>query len=160
MPRACTICTHDDREQINAALVAGQPYRTVADRFGAAPGAVLRHRMAHLPVALTKAQEAVEVARADTLLDQVRQLQAKALAILTRAEQTGDLRTALLGIGQARGCLELLAKLEGELDERPQINVLLSPQWLLVRTVVLEALQPYPDARAGVTARLRALELA
>jgi len=159
MPRACTICTHPNLEAINGALITCQAYRTVAQRFAASPDAVLRHK-AHLPIALVQAQQAVEVARADTLLDQVRQLQAKALAILDRAEEAGDLRTALLGIGQARSCLELLARLEGELDERPVVNVLVSPQWLQVRSVVLEALEDHPQARAAVAARLMAVEVA
>ena len=70
----------------------------------------------------------------------------------------GDFRTELAGIGQARACLELLAKLLGELDERPQVNVVLSAEWISVRAVLLSALAPFPDARAAVAARLQALE--
>jgi hypothetical protein len=60
--------------------------------------------------------------------------------------------------GQLKGQVELLAKLLGELDERPQINVLISPEWLVVRTTLLQALAPYSDARVAVAARLGALE--
>lgn len=62
--------------------------------------------------------------------------------------------------GQLQGHLELLAKLRGELDERPQINVLLAPEWLTVRTALLEALWSYPEARTAVAARLQKLEAA
>src|SRR5262249_54445053 len=103
MPRACTICTHNNREQINAALVSSTPIRGIARRFAVSEDALVRHRMAHLPIALVGAQAAAEVAQADSLLGQVRHLQAKALAILSRAEEAGDLRVALLGIAQARG---------------------------------------------------------
>jgi hypothetical protein len=54
--------------------------------------------------------------------------------------------------------IELLAKLIGELDERPQVNILVSPEWIAVRAVVLEPLAPYPEARAVVARRLRQLD--
>jgi hypothetical protein len=82
-------------------------------------------------------------------------LQAHALDILERAEKTGDLRTALAAISQARGNLELLGKLAGELDERPVVNLNVSPQWLELRAVIVGALEPHSAARTAV---LRALE--
>jgi hypothetical protein len=104
-----------------------------------------------------KAREVEEVAQADDLLDQVRHLQAHALDILERAEKSGDLRTALAAISQARGNLELLGKLAGELDERPVVNLNISPEWLELRTVIVGALEPHPTAHRAV---LRALESA
>jgi hypothetical protein len=50
--------------------------------------------------------------------------------------------------------LELLAKLLGELDERPQVNILMSPEWLEIRTAIVVALEPYEDARAAVLGAL------
>jgi hypothetical protein len=43
-------------------------------------------------------------------------LQNRALSILDRADESGDLRTALSAIREARSNLELLAKLLGELQ--------------------------------------------
>ena len=54
-----------------------------------------RHKANHLPAKLVMAEKAKEVAQADSLLDQVRDLQGRALAILDQAEMSGDLRTAL-----------------------------------------------------------------
>lgn len=53
--------------------------------------------------------------------------------------------------------IELLAKLTGELDERPEINVMVDPQWLVVRAALLTALAEYPDALEGVQRALTAL---
>jgi transposase-like protein len=53
--------------------------------------------------------------------------------------------------------IELLAKLTGELDERPEINVLIDPQWLSVRATLLTALAEHPDALEGVQRALTAL---
>jgi hypothetical protein len=136
-------------------LVTGAPYRSVAKQFGLSESAVYRHKADHLPSHLLKARELKEVAQADDLLDQVRHLQAHALDILERAEKAGDLRTALAAISQARGNLELLGKLAGELDERPQVNVLVAPEWLELRAVIVGALEPHPAAHTAV---LRALE--
>jgi len=155
MPRRCTVCDHPQRHGIDEVLVSGAPYRSVAKRFELSESAVYRHKVEHLPDNLLKAREAEEAARADDLLEQVRHLQAHALNILERAEKVGDLSTALAAISQARGNLELLGKLAGELDERPQVNVLVSPEWLELRAVIIGALSPHPGAREAV---LRAIE--
>ncbi len=156
MPRSCTICEHPEREAIDEALVAGESSAKIAGRYRTIDErAIRRHKANHLPAKLVMAQAAEEVAQADTLLGQVRDLQRRALDILDKAEEAGELRTALGAIREARGNLELLAKLLGELDERPQVNILVSPEWLELRAVIVTALQPHPDALGGV---LRALE--
>ena len=156
MPRLCSVCTHADHRGINAALVAGEPLRDVARQYGVSKDALFRHRSDHIPAHLATAREAETVA-ADDLLREVRALRGKAISLLLQAEAAGDIRTALAGIREARGCLELLAKLLGELDERPTINVLVAPEWLAVRATLIDALAPYPDARAAVSGRLVAL---
>ena len=113
IPRRCTVCDHPERHGVDEALVSGLPYRSVAKRFELSESSVYRHKADHLPAHLLKAREVEEVAQTDELLEQVRHLQAHALDILERAEKTGDLRTALGGISQARGNLELLGKLAG-----------------------------------------------
>jgi hypothetical protein len=155
MPRRCTVCDHPESHSIDEALVSGAPYRTVAKRFVLSESAVYRHKIEHLPSHLLKAKEVEEAARADDLLEQVRNLQGHALDILERAEKAGDLRTALAAISQARDNLELLGKLAGELDERPVVNLNVSPEWLELRAVIVGALEPHPAAHGAV---LRALE--
>src|SRR5215208_1564045 len=157
MPRRCTACDHPESHGIDEALVSGAPYRSVAKRFGLSESAVYRHKTEHLPAHLLKAREVEEAARADDLLAQVRNLQTHALDILERAEKSRDLRSALSAISQARGNLELLGKLAGELDERPVVNLNISPEWLELRAVIVGALEPHPAAHRAV---LTALESA
>jgi transposase-like protein len=154
MPRRCTVCGHHKRHSIDEVLVSGAPYRSVAKRFGLSESAVYRHKVEHLPAHLLKAKEVEEAARADDLLEQVRSLQAHALGILERAEKTGDLRTALAAISQARGNLELLGKLAGELDERPVVNLNISPEWIELRAVIVGALESHPAAHRAVLGAL------
>jgi transposase-like protein len=158
MPRRCTVCDHPERHNIDEVLVTGAPYRSVAKRFGLSESAVYRHKVEHLPAHLLKAKEAEEVAKADDLLEQVRYLQAHALDILERAENAGDLRTALATISQARGNLELLGKLAGELTDSPNVNITVSAEWTKIRATIIEALGPYSEARSAVSAALLELE--
>lgn len=147
MAGICSICHHPDRQAIDEGILAGTAYRTLKEQYGISLAAINRHRASHLPERLVKAVEAAEVASADTLLDQVRDLQTRALRILEQAEASGDLRTAIAAIREARGNLELLARMLGELQESQTVNILVAPQWISLRTVILDALQPYPDAR-------------
>ncbi len=158
MPRRCTICEHEKRMAIDTALINNEPLRTIANRFGVSKSALIRHKKDHMPQALTRAQEAEQVAKADTLLEQVTELRDKALSILVKAEQAGDLRTALQGVREAKGCLELLARLQGELQERTTVNILINPQWLTLRAVILQALDGYPEARQALVRALKEVE--
>ncbi len=83
-------------------------------------------------------------------------LQGRTLAILKTAEEQADLRTALAAIREARGNLELLGKLAGQLHEQElRIAVVTaSPDWLRLRGAILLALDPYPDARLAVVGAL------
>ena len=158
MPRKCTVCEHEKVEEINRLLLEGVSLRNIAKQYFVSVASLHRHKKDHLPAKLVKAQEAREIAKADSLLDQVTELRDKALSILTKAEKAGDLRTALQGIKEARGCLELLARLQGELQEQTTVNILINPQWITLRTVILEALDRYPEARQAVARALREVE--
>src|SRR5215217_6459730 len=97
MPRRCSICYHEHLEEINRALVEGIAFPTLVAKYRVSKDALSRHKANHLPATLVKAQQAQEVAQADDLLDEVRSLQARALAILDRAEGVGDLTYCLRG---------------------------------------------------------------
>jgi uncharacterized phage protein gp47/JayE len=120
--------------------------------------ALSRHRDQHVPARLTAASAAREVARADTLLEQVQSLRDRALALLDRAERDGDIRAAVVALRETRATVELLAKLAGELQEAAVVNIVASPDWCRIRTVLLSALAPFPDACAAAAAALLAAE--
>ena len=93
MPRVCTVCEHPYREAIDRALVGDASNRSVASLYDVSEAAVRRHKANHLPAKLVMAEQAAEVAEADNLLDQVRDLQSRTLAILEAAEATRQHRT-------------------------------------------------------------------
>ena len=158
MPRTCTICTHESRADIDQALVERHPFRHIAAQFNVSTSALVRHSDDHLPASLLKAQAAREATQADALLAQVVDLRDKALGILEKAEASEDLRAAVSAIREARGCVELLARLAGELKDAPTVNLILSAEWLTVQAIVLTALEPHPDARLAVAHALGRIE--
>ena len=68
MPRKCTVCTHEQREEIDRLLASNDSIRSIAARYSLSRAALTRHRDSHLTAAVTKAQEAQEVAHADNLM--------------------------------------------------------------------------------------------
>jgi hypothetical protein len=158
MPRKCAVCSHVDKEIIDEALVRGVAFPALFAKYRVSKDSLSRHKANHLPATLAKAHEAGEVARGDDLLADVRDLQARAYSILDKAEGTGDLRTALGAIREARGNLELLAKLLGELDERPVVNLTVSPEWMELRAMIVWALQPHPEALGAVVGALKGVD--
>jgi len=125
-------------------------YRDIAGQYGVSKTAVSRHTKEHLPDLLTKAHEAEQLAEADKLLTDIRKIQVRTLLMLQEAEKSGDLRTALAAVREARNNIALLGELRGALDRRPVVNVLVSPEWLELRALIVGALEPHPAARDAV----------
>ena len=151
MSRKCSICCHPQRDEIDKRLARGDSIAGISrDIAGISEDALGRHKEGHLPKALASSQKAEEEARADSILEEVKALKAKALSLLEKAEKSGDLKTALQGIREARGCIELLAKVEGQLKDSPQITIINNPKWIELRTLIVAALDPYPQAKKAV----------
>jgi len=154
----CTICRHPDRPAIDRALVAGASFRNVAERFGTSATAAFRHKGDHLPAAMVKAHEAEDIGHAIDVVAQLRAINAATLQVLADARRAGDGDLALRSVDRVQRQLELQAKLIGQLDERAVVNVLVAPEWLSIRAVLLDALGDHPAARQAVAARLQAVE--
>jgi len=167
--RKCKICQHADRNKIDFDIASKNgSLRTISDRYNVPIGSLKRHKESgHVVKRIAKAAEVKEIVEAGTLLEQINSLKDRALNILKSAEgveENGvkvppDLRTACTAIREVRGILELLAKVTGELNERPQINILMSPEWITVRTVVLQVLEPYPEAKVQLIEALAKVEV-
>ena len=106
MGRTCSICNHAERAAIDKALLNGESQRSIASHFNVSRASVERHRR-HIAAAI-QAQQAMTIER---LLDDLADLQQRALALLTRAEQSSDLRAALAAIREVRGVVETGARL-------------------------------------------------
>jgi hypothetical protein len=64
MPRSCSVCAHQRRGEIDRILVSGAPLRETSAVFRVSEDALGRHKAAHLPATLLRAQEATDLATA------------------------------------------------------------------------------------------------
>jgi hypothetical protein len=148
VPRTCTVCTHPERAAIDQALVAGEATRKIMARYGTFSHTSLqRHQAHHLPDALVKARDADDVGHALDIGKQLRAINAVSLNILDEARRSNNPAIALKAIDRVQRQIELQAKLLGELDDRPHVDIVLTPEWLTARATLLAALAPYPEAR-------------
>ena len=155
MSRVCTVCSHPERHAIEKLIVGGTPNRRIATQFGLSEAAVRRHAAEHLPVTLVQAREAEEAAHALDVVKQLRHINGMALTVLRDAKTAGDGELMLKAIDRVHKQVELQAKLLGDLDERPVVNVLITPQWVRLRGQIVAALRPYPEAAVAVAAVLQ-----
>jgi hypothetical protein len=153
MVRTCTVCSHKDVEEINMLLLSGESYRSIAKRFEASESAIYRHKESHIPTELLKSTDIEEIANADNLQQQLKEIREKTNSLLDKAEAAGN--TKAYGapsnyLREIREQIKLWAELEGRLATQPQINILINPQWVELRTLIIKALEPYPEAKAEV----------
>jgi hypothetical protein len=98
MPRSCTVCRHGQRADVDAALIAGQPLRNIAERFGLSPQALLRHRQ-HVPAQAQQHQRVRdELAQLD-LLERIRHQDELHREVLEAARATGDVKDLVAAVG-------------------------------------------------------------
>jgi hypothetical protein len=108
-----------------------------------------------VPALLRQAKKAEVVAQAGDLFGQVEGLRDRALSILGKAEGAGSLAVALTAIREIRGILELLGKLAGDLQSGG-VTINLNPEWIDLRTIILQAVEPYPIAAQAIVKALEA----
>lgn len=138
------------------ALIDDKAFRYVSKRYGVSTAALYRHKAEHLPAEMVKAREMAESTQADDLLGRLMNLNQTTMAILSEARQSNDNELALKAIQRAERQLELQARLLGELNDTPTVNVLVAnPEWIHLRTTILRALKPYPEAQDAVALALR-----
>lgn len=162
MPRTCSICTHEERQAIDVALVKKTPFRNIAEQCSVSLGALSRHYNEHLPAHLVKAKEEADIAHAIDVVEQLKAINSVCLRILKNARDSGEDRLALSAVDRIYRQIELQAKLLGELQaQQTTVNVLVaSPEWLHVRATLLGALETYPEARQAVAGALLEVESA
>lgn len=159
MGRKSKIESHPERNIIVKRLASGEEYSDIIRDYSDLNWDDLDYyKQKKLPEIISKSKDLkaeVESIQGTDTLAEVRELKAKALNILGKAEKSGDLKTALLGIREARGCLETCLKAEGQLKDGPQITIINNPEWVDLRSVIITALDDFPQAKAAVVNAIR-----
>src|SRR3954452_20764245 len=175
MPRRSTITEHPERAAIEAALARGMALRKIAKRYGVSLDAAFRHRkkmrreQPELFQALAASDwrvkpeelEKLRVETSDGYLKILRSQVAKLIAAQDRCIEDGiDAQAASLA-GQANRALELVGKAIGQIGAAGSITVnnnnaiILNAGFWELRTKLIRALAPYPEARSAVLEALR-----
>jgi len=157
MTRICTICSHANRAEIESAVVAGTPYRSIALQYNTSHTSIQRHIAEHIQESISHSQEAVEEARGLDVVKQLKAINTITLSILKNARDNKKDSMALYAIDRVMKQLELQARLLGDID-KPQINIYVSPEWHAIRDRIVLALLPYPEARIAVAQELLQIE--
>ncbi len=161
MPPTCSICSHAKRPEIDRVLLAGDSLRNIAKQFAVTSAALNRHKTNHLAQRLAEVAKRNEQADVRTAIDVVAQLKVingVALNVLKEAREARDGELALRAIDRIQKQIELQAKLIDLINDGDTVNVMIAPEWVHLRTVILAALHPYPDAAQAVAGRLQILE--
>lgn len=158
MPRACTICTHSQRDEIETALVNGTPYRNIVKQYGGSPATLTRHATDHIKQAVKASHAARSEAQALDVVQQLKAINSVTLAILKESRDAKKNGLALFAIDRVQKQLELQAKLLGDINDAPQVNVWLPAPWQAIEEAIALALRPYPAAAAAVASALLQLD--
>lgn len=150
----CTVCTHKDRKKIDEMILQGVSLRNISKQFNLNYQSINRHKKNHVPDTLVKSKKAEVVCNADELLTQQNQLLKLSWDIANRFISQGDDQGALKAISQIRENLKVLLEVEGKINQRNQFNVILSPQFLQIQTILMDELKKYPHIRTRISERL------
>lgn len=168
----CTVCDHDHRHQIEIGLTHGVAARVLGDRFGLSKDAILRHARNHLTpaqrAAILSAQqpaaidlEALRTAESEGLIASLVAQRARLLVKADFAAEHGDVKGSVAAENAITANLTLVAKLLGQLVQVHDVrhtNLLVSPDYLKLRSTLIAALRPFPDAARAVGEALHRLE--
>ena len=150
MGRLCTVCHHKEVDEINRLLLCSDSYRDIARQFGLSKDALARHKEGHIPELLSKSNDINEIINADSLLKSIQEESNTVRSLRDQAIAGGDIELALKAVDRALRCVDLCAKVRGIISDQPQVNVLVLPEWLALKGVIVEALRPHPQALEAV----------
>ena len=162
MGRKSKIEAHPQSEEIIRRLASGEEYSEILRDIPTITWDDLDYYAQNkLPAILSKSKdlksladeiESADVHKGDTYLQLVIGLQKKALDALEQQNAKEDPKSWAMVSREARGYVELMGKALDRIREAPpaQITIINNPEWVELRTLIIGALEPYPDARQAV----------
>lgn len=149
MSRTCTICSHKNRAEIEACLIAKESNREITRKFAVSKDAQYRHKE-HITETIAHSQSAKEEVLALSAANELiwANQQMHAIYEASTAGEKPDLKLALQAAAHVTKWAEVWARVQGELDTHIDISV--HPDWLVVQKAIMAALQPHLQARIAV----------
>ena len=153
MPRPCSICAHNKASQINRDLVKGVSPVDVSAKYQVSQFALYRHRKNHLTRSLSEDPKVKELRITDNAVETLRNMLQKLREIEKKAERAKNLNISILAIREVCRITELLEKIAGRLKDS-EVNIYMNLQFVTIQTAIVEALEPYPEAKLAVVEAL------
>lgn len=169
MGQTCSICSHPERAKIDASLIAGEAYRSIAKQFACSEASMYRHKRNCVQAVIQsvkqhrveQAAQVVEEAEERqphfvwNALAEMEWLHRQVRLVYDEARAEKDHGSSLKALGEARQQMKLFSELLSGQEEGGRAQ--LEEEWLNVREAIFEALEPYPEARRAVARALLAL---
>jgi hypothetical protein len=170
-PGVSSIEKHPRRGEIEHDIAVGVPSRTIARKYDISKDVVLRWSK-KIPLQLkakryvglllaTDDLEKLRVEESDNLLKNLAMQRARLLLCQDKAIALEDLSAIARLSSQIHTNLELVGKYLGEFARhsvQTNISLLVTPEYLKLRTVLLQALADFPEAKYAVAAVLHDIE--
>ncbi|MBB6254102.1 hypothetical protein [Nitrospirillum iridis] len=168
-----TIDRHPQRTEIEAALVRGVPYTTIAARYDVSKDAVCRHNKKLPPerkaaVLAEKLKpgadlEAIKREESEGILLRLRDQRLKLLTAQDVAITSTQLGNVAALSAQIHRNEQLVAEYLGLLHKHSSatitaISLVMTPEYARLRAALTRALRPFPEAAAAVAAAIRDIE--
>ena len=166
-----TIVGHPDQPRIERDIALGRPLQRIAKKYKVSKDAVWRHKR-HLPPQLKAALaghalspgedlEKIKVEESEGLLAHLAAQRARLLLAQDAALECEQFGLVGQLSGQIHRNLELVGKYLGEFAQHSvhtSISILVSDEYLALRSALLQALAPHGDAKRAVAAVLHGIE--
>lgn len=155
---SCSICKDPRIEEINSRIASQEKLADISRELAVSEDALSRHKEKCIIKSLAASPNTKDIIKGDNLLVQLQAARTSALALLDKAIAAGD--TKVYGppssyLSEIRQQIKLWAELEGKISSQPQINITLNLEWIELRSVILTALDPYPEAKAAMVRAIR-----
>lgn len=169
----CTVCLDERVTYLNARALKGESFTALGEEFGYNRVTIGRHVRQHLPPsAVTVSRPGRKPAGGNPLLpvaeldvapdasaaDRLRVLVARLEGQMIAAEASGSMRSVTDLARELRGAVRELSRLDGEGGgSGAAVDLATSAEWVAVRSALMAALAPHPDARRDVVEALSRL---
>jgi len=149
----CKVCNHPDREEFERKIASKElSMSKIAVEIGCNKSSISRHMRHCFPkkVATWVTPEATKEETLNVVNELVRSHK-NLLELYEEARAIGNIDAAIRALGEERRHLELVAKLTGQLNESPQINLLMNPEFMKLKQIIVKQLAPFPEARLALS---------
>jgi hypothetical protein len=173
MPTASSVTKHPQRAEIEMMLAKGTPVRHIAKRFGISIHVLYRYksqlppqlRVKHVAHRLKAGAdlEQLKITESEGILQNLALQRCRLLLVQDRALMADDRREVAHISDVINRNIRATGQYLGEFQKvstQISLNILVSDEYLALRSQLMAALAPYPQARKAVALALQAAERA